>query len=448
MDKVEDRQADALPGVRATIASIVGYWLFYYAIVTLRGLVMGYDDQLWMMALRAIVTLASIGATWLVWLVLRIHAARSLRAGVIASALLCAPAALFYATVNHYAFMQIEADHVSDGKVDAEIERGAERDIDGRAGDVLIDGDGGIVIRDKDGSVVISPRRRDRQPSAGAADNGIVTPPRPPLPPPPPETTSIQVGGSDSKWEEKDPVLAIADQAANGYFFFAAWCALFMAMANATAVRAAERQAARFRAAAQAAELRALRYQVNPHFLFNTLNSLSSLIMAGRQAAAERMIMNLATFFRTSLTGDPTEDVPLYEEIRLQRLYLDIETARFPDRLRIDIALPDDLRTACVPGLILQPIVENAVKYGVSPSRRPVTIRIRAREDTRGLVLTVEDDGDVPPQGGEGGTGVGLRNVRDRLAARFGDKARCDWGWLPEGGFVVTLAMPFTRDAC
>src|SRR5690606_13935264 len=146
----------------------------------------------------------------------------------------------------------------------------------------------------------------------------------------------------------------------------------YLALCYAAAVRGAEREAAGFRAAAQAAELRALRYQVNPHFLFNTLNSLSSLVMTDKKEEAERMIINLATFFRTSLTGDPTEDVPLYEEIRLQRLYLDIETVRFPDRLKVEVDVPDPLRTACVPGLILQPIVENAVKYGVSRARRPV----------------------------------------------------------------------------
>ena len=101
---------------------------------------------------------------------------------------------------------------------------------------------------------------------------------------------------------------------------------------------------------AQEAQLRALRYQINPHFLFNTLNSLSSLVLSRRTDAAERMMMNLSTFFRATLSADPTEDVRLGEEIKLQRLYLDIEQVRFPDRLSVEVDLPDALpRLACRP---------------------------------------------------------------------------------------------------
>jgi LytS/YehU family sensor histidine kinase len=263
--------------------------------------------------------------------------------------------------------------------------------------------------------------------------------------------TTIQVGTVDEDEEMmKSPVKMIADNAANGYFFFIAWAALYLALSYAGEVKVLERRAAGLRSAAQAAELRALRYQVNPHFLFNTLNSLSSLVMSGKREEAERMILNLSTFFRTSLSGDPTEDVRLDEEIQLQRLYLDIETVRFPRRLLAEIDLPDALRNACVPGLILQPLVENAVKYGVAKSRRPVTIRLRAREDSGGLLITVENDGDPATASTEGheGTGVGLANVRDRLQARFGAAASCRWGPLPGGGFAVILSLPMVRHGC
>jgi LytS/YehU family sensor histidine kinase len=226
---------------------------------------------------------------------------------------------------------------------------------------------------------------------------------------------------------------------------------LYSALSSAGGVRVAARRAAAFRAAAQSAELRALRYQVNPHFLFNTLNSLSSLILTGKGEGAEQMIMNLSTFFRTSLTADPTEDVMLAEEIRLQRLYLDIERVRFPDRLAVEVDVPAALLTACVPCLILQPLVENAIKYGVSRSRRPVTVRIRAHEDANGLVLSVEDDGEPLPDCDcevPAGTGTGLRNVRDRLAARFGDASAVRWGKRPDGGFAATLFMPVLRHGC
>jgi LytS/YehU family sensor histidine kinase len=257
------------------------------------------------------------------------------------------------------------------------------------------------------------------------------------------------VGAPNYSHREKElSVLGqIGDQALNGYFFFAAWGALFLALSYAAAVRTAEREAAGYRAAARDAELRALRYQVNPHFLFNTLNSLSSLILKDQPDEAEKMILNLSTFFRTSLTADPTEDVPLAEEIRLQRLYLDIEAVRFPERLIVQIDVPGVLDNACVPCLILQPLVENAIKYGVSRAKRPVTLRISAREDSHGLVLSVEDDGE--PLGDDAklhGAGVGLKNVTDRLRARFGEEATCRYGPLPNGGFGVTLFMPLIRN--
>jgi LytS/YehU family sensor histidine kinase len=268
-----------------------------------------------------------------------------------------------------------------------------------------------------------------------------------------PDTATIQVGPVPSSSDEgnhemsQTPLAAIADQAMNGYFFFAAWGALFLALSYAAAVRAAEREAATYRTAARDAEIRALRYQVNPHFLFNTLNSLSTLVLKDQPEEAEKMILNLSTFFRTSLTADPGEDVTLAEEIKLQRLYLDIETIRFPERLSVEINIPQTLRNACVPCLILQPLVENAIKYGVSRSKRPVTVFISAREDSQGLVLTVEDNGEpIDDNGASKGTGVGLRNVIDRLRARFGDDASCRFGRLPNGGFGVTLFMPLIRN--
>ncbi|WP_414819830.1 histidine kinase [Sphingomonas sp. Root710] len=273
--------------------------------------------------------------------------------------------------------------------------------------------------------------------------------PTPVITEPTPGTVMIQVGQPMSSHKEKELSIAgkIGDQALNGYFFFAAWGALFLALSYAAAVRAAEREAAGYRAAARDAELRALRYQVNPHFLFNTLNSLSTLILKDQKDDAEAMILNLSTFFRTSLTADPTEDVVLSEEIRLQRLYLDIEAVRFPERLIVDINVPAQLSNACVPCLILQPLVENAIKYGVSRAKRPVTIQISAREDSHGLVLSVEDDGE--PLGDDAklhGAGVGLKNVTDRLKARFGDEAACRYGPLPNGGFGVTIFMPLIRN--
>lgn len=249
--------------------------------------------------------------------------------------------------------------------------------------------------------------------------------------------------------EEENYILKqIAEDAISRYFFLAAWAGLYLAISYASEAHRTERRAARLERAAQAAELRSLRYQVNPHFLFNTLNSLSSLVMKDRRDEAEQMIMSLSNFYRTSLTGDPLDDVPLHEEVHLQKLYLDIESVRFPDRLITRIDIPDSLMSCCVPGLILQPLVENAIKYGVSRTTRPVTLTIRGWEEEGLLQISVTDDGDLPPSEADRGSGIGLANVRDRLSARFGDSGLIAYGPREGGGFIVRLTLPIVRQGC
>ena len=223
--------------------------------------------------------------------------------------------------------------------------------------------------------------------------------------------------------EEKSPAVAILGTAVNGYFYFATWSALYLLLCRGAEMQWMERREAALRAAAQSAELRALRYQINPHFLFNTLNSLSALVMSARRDAAEKMIGNLSSFFRISLAGDPTADIALSEEVFLQRLYLEIEGVRFPDRLHASFDIPDAVRDLPVPGMILQPLVENAVKHGAAKSREPVTIRIAAFAENGQLHLSVENDGAAPVDPVTRG-GIGLQNVRDRLAARYGGQAQ------------------------
>jgi hypothetical protein len=231
-------------------------------------------------------------------------------------------------------------------------------------------------------------------------------------------------------------------------FFFLAWTAFYVANQAQKDALGAQRRLADAESAAQAAQVRALRYQVNPHFLFNTLNSLSSLVMTGRTDRAETMLLALSTFFRTSLSLDPSADVTLAEEIDLQRLYLDIEKSRFPDRLHVEIDVPAELEQARMPALVLQPIVENAIKYGVSKSRKAVVVRIDARHlDNHRMVVEVSNR---LKNGGKEelisatheGTGLGLSNVCQRLEARFGTHASCRFGPMTGGGFKVSLTMP------
>ena len=243
----------------------------------------------------------------------------------------------------------------------------------------------------------------------------------------------------------------IADSSVTWFFFFAAWSAFYLATLAQAQALGAQRRAAQAEAAARAAQVRALRYQVNPHFLFNTLNSLSSLVMTGRAEKAEEMLLALSTFFRTSLSLDPSADVTLAEEIDLQRLYLDIEKVRFPSRLRVEIDIPKELESARLPALVLQPLVENAIKYGVSPTSEKVTLRIQAINLGDGRFEIIVTNSGKPgaarskdPDRVEG-MGVGLANVCQRLNARFGAHAKCEFGPLPNGGYQVHIIMPLDR---
>jgi LytS/YehU family sensor histidine kinase len=170
--------------------------------------------------------------------------------------------------------------------------------------------------------------------------------------------------------------------------------------------------------------------------------------MTGRSDRAETMLMALSTFFRTSLSLDPSADVTLAEEIDLQRLYLDIEKARFPDRLHVEIDVPHELEQARMPALLLQPIVENAIKYGVSKSRKAVVIRIEAKALLDGRMLLeisnrLKHGGkDELPAATHEGTGLGLSNVCQRLEARWGNRASCRFGAMADGGYKVSITMP------
>jgi two-component system LytT family sensor kinase len=258
------------------------------------------------------------------------------------------------------------------------------------------------------------------------------------------------------KVHELDPMKRFRyalDIAITWLFFYIGWSAFYIANQAQAAALGAQRRLADAESAAQAAQVRALRYQVNPHFLFNTLNSLSSLVMTGRTDRAENMLLALSTFFRTSLSLDPSADVSLSEEIDLQRLYLDIEMARFPDRLTVEIDVPSELEQARMPALILQPIVENAIKYGVSKSRKAILIRIEARHlDNQRMLVEISNrlkhggKEDLPAATHEG-TGLGLANVCQRLEARWGSRASCRYGPMNGGGYKVSLTMPVETNA-
>ena len=205
---------------------------------------------------------------------------------------------------------------------------------------------------------------------------------------------------------------------------------------------------AQVQAAANAARLSALRYQLNPHFLFNTLNSISSLVMTGRKEQAEEMLAQLSDFLRRTLVAGADEQQTLERELETIDSYLAIERVRFGDRLAVEIACPPSLREAAMPGFLLQPLVENAIKYGVAESDRQVTIRIEAMAECEDLVVVVEDDGAPIARkdgSGTGGTGIGLRNVAERLEALYGTRGRVETA-RRERGFLSIVRLPLALD--
>jgi len=204
------------------------------------------------------------------------------------------------------------------------------------------------------------------------------------------------------------------------------------------------RQLAEAQLAAQQAQLAALRYQLNPHFLFNALNSISALIVTRRNDDAEEMTEKLSSFLRSSLNAEPSELIPLDEELALTEEYLSIESVRFGDRLEIDIHCADEACHALVPSFLVQPLVENAVKHGVARSTRPIEIQIDAALDNGALRISVANDiaaeqADKLPD--SEGAGVGIDNVRHRLNAVFGKRASLTAG-PANGRFVATISIP------
>lgn len=412
-----DLTAPSTPRVpfKLVLASIAGVWLAYFALATLRGWLVGLELFDALLLRRILVTLGSMAVTFALWPLVRLLDPRPFWVKVGAVLLMALPASVLLAAINQMVFADIE------NRVVATI---GERE--------------GLRIRsDESGNLLVDPLDREAEVVASSA-------------PPPPAAQPTATGEArpaitiDAETRADNRLRQLVDVALGRYYLLLAWAALYFSLANAEQARAAERREGEYRRAAKASELRSLRYQVNPHFLFNTLNSLSALVMTGKSQAAEQMIQTLSTFYRRSLAGDPTGDVALDQEIALQRLYLEIEAVRFPERLRTRFDIPAELADARMPGMILQPLIENSVKYAVSATTRPVTLTVAAREEYGCLVIEVADDGPVAKDA-QPGFGIGLANVRDRLAARYGDAGQISSGPVVGGGWRSQIRLPLER---
>ncbi len=206
-----------------------------------------------------------------------------------------------------------------------------------------------------------------------------------------------------------------------------------------------EAQRAQLEAQLAAARLRALRMQLQPHFLFNTLHTIAGHVREGERDTAVDLIARLSRLLRRSLDEAERHEVPLGEEVELLAEYLALERARFGDALvtRFDIA--PDVRDLAVPSLILQPLVENALRHGIGPREGPGELRIAARRDDGHLVLEVADDG-VGYDPARAGVGVGLANTRERLRQLYGDRQRFDILRGAAGGTVARVEIPLRED--
>jgi len=211
---------------------------------------------------------------------------------------------------------------------------------------------------------------------------------------------------------------------------------------------AQQRAVARAQALAYDAQLRMLHYQINPHFLFNTLNAISTLVLEKRNEAAERMLLGLAGFLRYSLDRQPTEMSALAAELEAQRKYLEIEQTRFDDKLKVTFKIEPGLETAKVPSLILQPILENAIKYAITPRADGGSIEVTARRDKDTLRITIEDDGPgLPPEDQpRRRRGVGLANARERLELIYGERAGLSARNREPNGCRVEIWLPLEEE--
>jgi two-component system, LytTR family, sensor kinase len=234
-------------------------------------------------------------------------------------------------------------------------------------------------------------------------------------------------------------------------YLILAWVFLYITLRFYRAMQQQSRSLLAATAMAHQAQLKMLRYQLNPHFLFNTLNAISTLILDRTNDTANRMVQSLSAFLRHSLDSDPMQRVTFKQELDALRLYLDIEKLRFAERLQLDYRIDADCYSALLPSLLLQPLVENAIKYAVAKRVEGGRLEISARRDGDMLELVVADDGPgcpqfdtgAPPAPPANGHGVGLFNTRERLKVLYAERQQFITRNRQPHGAEITIRLPF-----
>jgi two-component system, LytTR family, sensor kinase len=239
------------------------------------------------------------------------------------------------------------------------------------------------------------------------------------------------------------------DGQVSSWFLMLSWSALYFALKYYRVFGEIRQDALKSAAMAHEAQLKMLRYQLNPHFLFNTLNAISTLILEQHTEAANRMVTRLSSFLRYSLDNDPMQRVSLRQELEALQLYLDIEKVRFEERLQLSLDIEPQARLALIPSLLLQPLVENAIKHGIAQAEEGGHLHIAARVFAGELLLQLSDDGpgvelvdgDIPAA-----RGVGLRNTRERLQALYGASHSLRLSRTEPHGLTVNIRIPLQTE--
>lgn len=247
-----------------------------------------------------------------------------------------------------------------------------------------------------------------------------------------------------------------------GIFIFLGWGSLYhgiryfqlllseheMKLMAESATSAEQLKRLRAESVARDSQLMMLRYQLNPHFLFNTLNAINALVRVKESDKAQRMIVQLSQFLRYSLDNNPDMKIALENEIEALMLYLEIEKTRFGERLQLDFQIDEQAKFALVPSLLLQPLIENSLKYAIGKSESGGTIKLRAQVKANNLVLELSDTGsskgiETSKVKSQSGRGIGVRNTTDRLKALYIEDYEYDLSTSSAGGLKTTIQIPY-----
>jgi two-component system LytT family sensor kinase len=227
-------------------------------------------------------------------------------------------------------------------------------------------------------------------------------------------------------------------------FMLLMWCSLYFSIKQWQQSSMEKERLLRAESELREARLLALRYQLNPHFLFNSLNAVSTLVLDGNASAATRMLAQIGDLLRASLDSEVTTEVPLSQELELTEGYLAIEQTRLGKRLRIEMVVSLETRVALVPSMLLQPLVENAVRYGVAPFREGGWVAIRTALNAGRLRIVIKNSGRLGEQN-KNGSGIGLGNTANRLKTLYGTDFEFSLAWPEAGGCEVALELPLRQ---